>query len=213
MYKPSSRPSSEPAPTAGLQTGSLLGKRQTGNVALIAVILIVAVGLIAAGIFVWSRQDKKVDTNPTQENNAVVTPKTKEKTEDEAETITKVDLLLQRSGDEDLLPAVTPSTFVEYIKGRLNDFECDFSESPNGGFTISKISPRFVEGSIGCLGGASAVWYLTTAGWEEFGFQSMVPCSKLSELAIPSDFMAECYDDSSSGQETIANPNGKLNKD
>lgn len=188
-------------------------KRQSGNVALIVLAVLVVLGLIGAGIFVWSRQDKKIETNTSQESSTEVVPTTVEKVENVTETIVDVDLLLQHSGDEALLPAETPSSFVEYIKTRLHDFDCDFSENPDAGFVVSKISPRFISGGVSCMGGAGTVWYLTTAGWEELGFQSLVPCSKLVELAIPADFLSNCYDDASQDQETISNPNGLLNED
>lgn len=192
-------------------TITLMYKRQSGNANLIIIIVLVALAVISAGVLVWSRQDKNKKDDASSDSTVLTTPKVAEKEEDVEETILEVDLMLQHSGDEDLLPAETPETFVEYMQARLNDFDCDFNENPNAGFTISKISPRFIAGGVGCLGGAATVWYLTTAGWEELGYQSHVPCSKLSELAIPSDFLAECYDDSSETEEVIANPNGPLN--
>lgn len=186
-------------------------KRQSGSATLVIIVVLVSLGVIGAGLFVWSRQgDKTSNVDTSTDSTTIIVPKIAEK-EDTAETILEVELLLQRSGDEDMLPAETPETFVEYMTARLNDFDCDFVESPTAGFTISKISPRFVAGSISCMGGAAAVWYLTTAGWEELGYQSNVPCSQLVELAIPSDFLAECYDDGSPGEEIIPNPNGPLN--
>jgi len=187
-------------------------KRQSGNATLIIIIVLVVLTLAGAGWLVWSRQNNKSNDADTAKNiSTLTTPKVVEKEEDTTESIIEVELLLQHSGDQDLLPSETAATFVEYMTERLNDFDCDFNENPSAGFTISKISPRFVAGGIGCLGGASTVWYLTTAGWEELGFQSQVPCSKLVELAIPSDFLSECYDDTSAGEEIISNPNGPLN--
>ncbi|MEK7471803.1 MAG: hypothetical protein AAB624_01010 [Patescibacteria group bacterium] len=187
-------------------------KRQSGNANLIIIIVLVVLAVIGAGLFLWSRQDDKNDNADTEsDSTTITTPIIAEKEEDTTETILDVELLLQRSGYEDLLPAETPATFKEYIAARLNDFDCDFVESPSGGYTITKISPRFVAGGIGCLGGAATVWYLTTAGWEELGFQSYVPCTTLVEFAIPSEFLNDCYDDSSPGEEIIPNPNGPLN--
>lgn len=187
-------------------------KRQSGSANLIIIIALVVLVVLGAGWLVWSRQDDNSnDTEVTTDSTTQVTPKLVEKEEDKAETILEVELLLQHSGDEDLLPTETAATFIEYMASRLNDFECDYVESPSAGFGITKISPRFVSGSISCLGGAATVWYLTTAGWEELGYQSYVPCSRLAELAIPSDFLSECYDDTSPGEEIIPNPNGPLN--
>lgn len=187
-------------------------KRQAGNATLIIIIVLVVLALGGASLLVWSRQNNKSNVSDTsKDSTTLTTPKLAEKKENTTESILGVELLLQHSGDQDLLPSETPATFVEYMAARLNDFDCDFNENPSAGFAISKISPRFVAGGVGCLGGAATVWYLTTAGWEELGYQSHVPCSKLVELAIPSDFLSECYDDASAGEEVIANPNGSLN--
>lgn len=213
MHKPSSRLSrdSDNYLTRSDSRESLLqGRKQSGNLYLIIIIL-VAIMVIGSGIFVWSRKDSKNTEDKKKDTSQVETPTLAEKEEDVTETITEVDLLLQHYGDQELLPSETPATFIDYISTRLNDFDCDFSENSEAGFKISKISPRFVAGSIGCLGGAATAWYLTTAGWEELGYQSHVPCSKLEELAIPSDFLAECYDDTSEGEEVLPNPNGPLN--
>ncbi len=189
-------------------------KRQSGNVALIVVVVLVILGLIGAGIFVWSRQEGKDSTDDSsQKATTEVVARTVEKSTNEVETIVDVDLLLQYPGDESLLPVGTPETFVAYMKTKLHDFDCNFEENSGAGFNITKISPRFVKGGVGCMGGAGTVWYLTTAGWEELGFQSMIPCSTLVELAIPSEFIDSCYDDSKPGEETVSNPNGVMNKD
>ena len=190
-----------------------MNKKQSGNVVVIVLIVVVILALIGAGFYVWSRNDKKEETNTTQESSTEVVPRTIEKTKDTTEVITNVDVLLQIPGDETKLPPETPDSFVEYIKTKLIDFDCDYTENENAGITVSRVSPRFASGGVGCMGGAGTVWYLTTVGWEELGYQSMIPCSTLVELAIPSEFMAECYDDNSPDQETIANPNGKLNID
>lgn len=187
-------------------------RRESGNANVIIIIVFVALAIVGAGLFVWSRQDKKtVEKDSSSESTSLGTPAIADKEEDTVETILEVDLLLQRVGDEDLLPAETPATFVEYMTVKLNDFDCDYDEFPEGGFSVSKISPRFIAGGLGCGGGAGIVWYLTTAGWEELGFQSYVPCSELVQLAIPSEFLAECYDDSSVDEPIIPNPNGPLN--
>lgn len=187
-------------------------RRQSGNANLIIIIVLVVLVVSGAGLFVWSRQDKKTaNTDESTATTSLGTPAIADKDEKIAESILEVEIMLQRPGDEELLPAVTPATFVEYMNVKLNDFDCDFGEFPEGGYSVTKISPRFIAGGLGCGGGASIVWYLTTAGWEELGFQAQVPCSRIVELAIPSEFMSECYDDASPGEEVIANPNGPLN--
>lgn len=178
---------------------------------MIIIITFVVLAIAGAAFFVWGRKDESSKQSTQSNTTSTTKPKVVEKSEVVPESILEVELLLQRTGDEELLPGETALTFKQYMKSRLNDFDCDFTESPAAGFTISKISPRFVAGRISCLGGASTVWYLTTAGWEELGFQSQVPCSKLSEYAIPSDFLSECYDDTSPNEEVVANPNGPLN--
>lgn len=187
-------------------------KKQAGSAQLIIVIVLVVLLSVGAGLFVWNRQNKEDTAKKESKNTSTSTiHKIAVKEKDTTETITEVDLTLQRTGDVALLPSVTPESFVEYMTTKINDFECDFELYPAGGFNVVKISPRFVEGGIGCEGGAGIVWYLTTAGWEELGFQSYVPCSTLVEYAIPSEFIESCYDDTSENEEVIDNPNGPLN--
>lgn len=190
-------------------------RRQSGNAAIIVLVVVTALLIIGVGIFVWQRQNNQpveVETSDETSNSAEIeeAKKTVEKTEPEPEVITEVSLTLQHVGDELKLPDVTPESFVEYMKIRLNDFVCDFVEFPNGGFNVTKISNRFVAGGIGCEGGAATIWYLTGIGWDELGYQSEVPCSSLVERAIPSDFLAQCYDDANP-EAIIDNPNGPLN--
>lgn len=175
--------------------------------------VLVAVVILFAGWYVYKsgKDDKPAESAKTSESTASADQAATSESKPAPKVITEVDLLLQKPGDGAKLPDVTPGSFVTFVEFKLSTFECDFDEFPEGGYSIQKISDEFISGSLSsCGGGAAIVWYLNAEGWQELGFQSPVPCSELAATKIPSDFLAECYDDVDA-ESILLNPNGPLN--
>jgi len=179
--------------------------------AIVGMVLVACV-ILFAGWYVYEsgKEDKPAESAKSADSSVNDNQTAQEDSKPALKVITEVDLLLQRPGDGSKMPIVTPKSFVTFIESKLGAFECDFDEFPEGGYTISKISDEFIGGSLSsCGGGAAIVWFLDASGWQELGYQSPVPCSELVASKIPSDFLAECYDDADA-ESILGNPNGPL---
>lgn len=204
-------------------------QKNQGNLVVVILIVIAALALITGGgyLVIHSRAKQKtptVSTSPTAQQtkdtstadqtkpaDAAAAPSDSEtKDTTDPKKITDVQITLKVPGDESKLPAVdTPASFVSYMKTKLEGFDCDFTQFPEGAYYVSKINANFIKGSFGCGGGAAITWYLENGTWQELGYQSYVPCKDLVTHKIPSDFISDCYDEAKPDA-VLSNPNGPL---
>ena len=145
------------------------------------------------------------DTSEEKVEEATVAPVAEETTQ--LKTITEVDILLTKVGDESDLPNVTPESFIDFIASKLKTFECSVD---SGGYRINKISDEFVSGLVGCEGGYAAYWYILEGQWQEFGTQDTPPCDDVEALKIPEEFIPVCIDTKTNIEKV--NPNGSINQ-
>lgn len=145
------------------------------------------------------------DASEEKVEEATVAPVAEET--NQLKTITEVDILLTKVGDESDLPSTTPESFIDFVVSKLKTFECSVD---NGGYRINKISDEFVSGQVGCEGGYAAYWYILDGQWQEFGTQDTPPCDDVEALKIPEEFLPVCIDIKTNIEKV--NPNGSINQ-
>lgn len=191
-------------------------KQENSGSILVIVVVMVLVLLLAAAAFFIVRRNKDNEVETATNNSAEIQESTEtvsnasqidESEESAVQVIEEVNIRLQSPNDISKLPDTTPKSFMAYMSAKLTAFDCDFNEFPEGSYTVTKISKEFINGGMGCGGGAAITWYYADDEWHEFGYQSAVPCSSLLENKIPSNFIPECYDLNDESGQLQPNPN------
>lgn len=195
-------------------------KNQKGFAILPILLLLTLVGAIGGvGWYVYSQNKEIRQELPA----AVVETDTTKEVEPQVDlTVTELSeadkVVLIRPEDINKLPAVTPQSFKDYMKGVL------VANKPVDGcyekYTVTKISAVNISGSVNaagangepsdnCVGGAAMFWYVQNNQWNKYGTQSIDTCDHLATTKIYVEFIDICLA-STNSDATVPNPNGSI---